>query len=152
MAIIYTTCHAPRYFRKTQDTNMDRRALVTLEVARNRRNFHCARSRIAILLASLIFINSRRRQTKCTLPTSMLSSSVVKAFCSKTWCRDRRRRAVCQNMSKNRFRKIGLMFASNLDCHICIFQRILQIWIFQCIRISRSIDDRVLLENTNFNV
>ena len=34
-----------------------------LEVARNRRNFRCARSQVAILLASLIFINSRRRQT-----------------------------------------------------------------------------------------
>ena len=29
------------------------------EVARNRRNFRCARSQVAILLASLIFINSK---------------------------------------------------------------------------------------------
>ena len=59
---------------------MDSTSLVTLEVARNHCNFCCARSWVANLLASLIFINSQRRQTKRALPTSMLCSSVVKAF------------------------------------------------------------------------
>ena len=80
--------------------------LVTLEVARNHRNFCCARSWVAILLASLIFINSWRRQTKHTLANSMLCSSVVKAFFySKTWYRDRRRLVMSEyvenSISKN---------------------------------------------------
>ena len=67
MGIIYATCYVPTYFRKIQDTSVDSTLLVTLEVDRNRRNFLCARSRVAILLALLIFINSRRRQTKAHL-------------------------------------------------------------------------------------
>ena len=60
---------------------MDSTSLVTLKVARNRRNFRYARSQVAILLASSIYIHkSRRRQTKRTSLTSMLGSSVVKAF------------------------------------------------------------------------
>ena len=54
---------------------MDSTLLVTLEVARNGRNFGCARSQVAI--------NTQIHggdKTKHTLPTSMLCSSVVKAF------------------------------------------------------------------------
>ena len=47
MVIIYATCYAPM---KIQDTSVDSTSLVTLEVARNRRNFRCARSRVAIYL------------------------------------------------------------------------------------------------------
>ena len=80
MAIIYATCYAPTYFRRTQDTSLESTSLVPLKATRNRRNFRCARSRVAILLAAFILINARRRQTKRTLPTSMLCSSVVKVF------------------------------------------------------------------------
>ena len=90
---------------------MESTSLVTLEVTKNRRNFRCARSRVAILLASLIFINLRRRQTKRTLPTSMLCSSVVKAFSVPKRGTKIDEDLLCQNMSKTRFRKIGLMFA-----------------------------------------
>ena len=63
----YATCYAPTYFRKIQDTSVDNTSLVTLEVARNRRNFVAPDSRVAILLAILIFKNLRRRQTKAYL-------------------------------------------------------------------------------------
>ena len=79
MASIYAACYEPTYFRKAQDTCMGSSSLATLEVARNCRNFHCVRSRVFILFPSLIFINSRSRQNKHTLLTSMLCSSVVKA-------------------------------------------------------------------------
>ena len=102
MAIIYATCYAPMYFSKTQDTSVDSTLLVTLEVARNHRNFRCARSWVAILLASLIFINSRRRQTKHTLANSMLCSSVVKAFYIPKRGTEIDEDLLCQNMSKNR--------------------------------------------------
>ena len=80
MATIYAPCYAPTYFRKTQDTGIDSTLLFTLEVARNCCNFCCTRSRVAILLALLIFIHLQGRQTKGTLLTSMHCSSVVKAF------------------------------------------------------------------------
>ena len=79
---------------------MDRTALATLEVARNRHNFRCARSQVAILLASLIFINSQRRQ-----PTYMLFSFVVKAFIVPKRCTEIDEDVLCPNMSKTRFSK-----------------------------------------------
>ena len=90
---------------------MESTSLVSLKVAGNRRNFRCARSWVAILLASLIFINSRRRQNKRTSLTSMLCSSVVKAFFVPKLGTEIDEDLLCQNMSKSRFRKIGLMFA-----------------------------------------
>ena len=80
---------------------MDRTALVTLEVARNRHNIRCARSQVAILLASLIFINSQRRQ-----PTSMLFSFVViKALFVPKRGTEIDEDVLCPNMSKTRFPK-----------------------------------------------
>ena len=100
MAIIYATCYAPTYFRKTQDTSVESTSLVSLNVARNRRNFRCARSWAAILLALLIFINSRRRQNKRTSLTSMLCSSVVKAFFVPKRGTEIDEDLLCQNISK----------------------------------------------------
>ena len=85
---------------------MEITSLVTLETARNRRNFRCATSRVAILFASLIFINSRRRQTKCTLPTAMLCSSVVKAFSVPKRGTEIDEDLLCQNMSNLDFEKL----------------------------------------------
>ena len=79
---------------------MESTSLVTLETARNRRNFRCATPRVAILLASLIFINSQRKQTKRALPTSMLCSSVVKAFSVPKRGTKIDEDLLCQNMSK----------------------------------------------------
>ena len=109
MAIIYATHYAPTYFRKTQNTSEDSTSFVTLEVARNYRNFHCVRSQVS--LALLLFINSQRRQTECTLPTSMLCSSAVKAFSVPKLGTEIDEDMLCQKMSKTRFRKIGLTFA-----------------------------------------
>ena len=66
---------------------------------------------VAILLASLIFINLRRTQTKRTLQTSMLCSSVVKAFFVPKRSTEIDEDLLRQTMLKTRFRKIGLMFA-----------------------------------------
>ena len=111
IAIIYATCYPPTYFMKTQDTSVDSTSLVTLEVARNQRNFLCARSWLAILLVSLIFIYSRRWQTKRTLLTSMLCSSVVKEFFVPKCGTEIDEGVLCQNMLKTRFRKICLIDA-----------------------------------------
>ena len=58
-------CHVlcTNVLQENSGHHVDRTALVTLEVARNHHNFRCARSQVAILLASLISINSRRRQS-----------------------------------------------------------------------------------------
>ena len=92
--------YVPTYFRKIQYTSVDSTSLVTLEVARNHRNFQCARSRVAILLALLIFINSQRRLTKAHLLTSMLCSSVVKAVFVPKRGTEIDEDLFCQNMSK----------------------------------------------------
>ena len=68
-------------------------------------------SRVVILLASLIFINSRRRQTKRTSLTSMLSSSVVQAFFIPKRSTEIDEDLLRQTMLETQFRKIGLMFA-----------------------------------------
>ena len=85
---------------------MESTLLVTLEVARNRQNFRCARSWVAIILALLIFINSRRRQNKRTLATSMLCSSVVKAFSVPKRGTEIDEDLLCQIMSKPDFEKL----------------------------------------------
>ena len=127
MAIIYATCYAPTYFRKIQDTSVDSTSLVTLEVARNRRNFCCARSRVAILLASLILINSRRRQTKRTLPTTMPCSSVVKAFfVPKRWYRDRQRLVMSEYVENPILKNRANVHILTSDCHIIIHNLLLR--------------------------
>ena len=108
MAIIYATCYA---LQETRDKSVEITSLVSLKVARNRRNFRCARSWVAILLPSVIFINSRRRQTKHTSLNSMLCSSAVKVFFVPKRCAEIDEDLLCQNMSKSRFRKIGVKFA-----------------------------------------
>ena len=84
---------------------MESTSLVSLKVARNRCNFRCARSWVAILLASLIFINSRR-QNKRTSLTSMLCISVVKVFSVPKRGTEIDEDLLCQNMSKSRFKKL----------------------------------------------
>ena len=84
---------------------MDSTWLVTLEVATKCRNFRCTRSQVVVLLASLIFKNSWRRQTKRTLLTSMLCSSVVKAFYVPKRGTEIDEDLLCQNMSKLDFKK-----------------------------------------------
>ena len=111
MAVIYGTFCAPTYFRKTQDISVESTSIVSLKVGRNHHNFRCARTWVAILLASLIFINSQRRQNKRTSLTSMLCSSVVKAFFVPKRGTEIDEDLLCQNMWKSRFQKIGLMFA-----------------------------------------
>ena len=77
---------------------MDSTSLVSFKVARNRRKFR--RSRVAIFLALLIFINSRRRQNMRTSLTSMLCSSVVKAFFVPKRGTEIDEDLLCQKMSK----------------------------------------------------
>ena len=103
MAIIMPHDMHQRTSGNSGHQHVDSSSLVTLKVARNHCNFRCARSRVAILLASLIFIISRWRQTKRILLTSMLCSSVVKVFFVPKRGTEIDEDLLCQNMSKARF-------------------------------------------------
>ena len=55
---------------KGQEDNVDSTLRCYTQVARNHRNFRCARLQVAILLTSLIFISSRKRLLLCSVALS----------------------------------------------------------------------------------